>query len=214
MQVTFRANRLVIGDPRFDQEFRVDLIANMSSKVTQQATLVTPEAAADAPTDSSSAAVDAAADGSSPAVQQPQQQPALAVEEAATSASAAEDSAAAAAAVELAAPVWQRMSSLACKVKLSMTLRMPHPLSIVPGPLLSTTAGLVAKLVMQALLPSFLELLATDYARWAAGSSTHARQALPAGSLVAAGKQQLQQAQERRQQQQQEKQAEVLPAQK
>jgi hypothetical protein len=64
---------------------------------------------------------------------------------------------------------------------------------------------------MQALLPSFLELLATDYARWAAGSSTQARQALPAGSLVAAGKQQLQQAQERQQQQQQ--QAEVLPVQ-
>jgi hypothetical protein len=207
LQVTFRANRLVIGDPRFDQEFKVDLIANMSSKVTQQATLITTEPAADATADSSSAAA-----GSSPAAeqqqQQQQQQPPLAVVHAASS--AAEDPAAAAAA----APAWQRMSSLACKVKLSMTLRMPHPLSIVPGPLLSTTAGLVAKLVMQALLPSFLELLATDYARWAAGSSTQARQALPAGSLVAAGKQQLQQAQERQQQQQQEQQqAEVLPAQ-
>jgi hypothetical protein len=201
--VTFRANRLVIGDPRFDQEFKVDLIANMSSKVTQQATLVTAEAATDAPADNSPGA----AAGSSPAIEQQQQQPPSAAEQ--TAASAAAEDPAAAAAAEQQAPAWQRMSSLACKVKLSMTLRMPHPLSIVPGPLLSTTAGLVAKLVMQALLPSFLELLATDYARWAAGSSTQARQALPAGSLVAAGKQQLQQAQERQQQQQ----AEVLPAQ-
>jgi hypothetical protein len=82
---------------------------------------------------------------------------------------------------------WQRTSALSCKVNLSMTLRLPHPLSIVPGPLLSTTAGLVAKLVMQSLLPSFLELLATDYGRWATGSS----RAAPVGSLVAAGKQYL-----------------------
>lgn len=82
---------------------------------------------------------------------------------------------------------WQRTSALSCKVNLSMTLRLPHPLSIVPGPLLSTTAGLVSRLVMQSLLPSFLELLATDYGRWATGSS----RAAPVGSLVAAGKQYL-----------------------
>ncbi|KAF6254836.1 hypothetical protein COO60DRAFT_1642040 [Scenedesmus sp. NREL 46B-D3] len=227
-QVTFRANRLVIGDPRFDQEFKVDLTANMSSKMTQPATLMTPATAAAPTADSSSssssgvavsatvssasAAIAAAAgDGSASAVkqQQQQQQQPLAVAEAADAGAAVPETEATAAAVVELAPAWQRTSSLACKVKLSMTLRMPHPLSIVPGPLLSTTAGLVAKLVMQALLPSFLELLATDYARWAAGSSTQARQALPAGSLVAAGKQQLQQSQERQQQQQ----PGVLPAQ-
>jgi hypothetical protein len=83
---------------------------------------------------------------------------------------------------------WQRTSALSCKVSLSMTLRIPHPLSVVPGPLLSTTAGLVAKLVMQSLIPSFLELLATDYGRWASGSSRTAA----VGSLVAAGRQHLQ----------------------
>jgi hypothetical protein len=84
---------------------------------------------------------------------------------------------------------WQRTSALSCKVALSMTLRLPHPLSIVPGPLLSTTASLVAKLVMQSLLPSFLELLGTDYGRWSSGSS----RAAPVGSLVAAGKQHMKQ---------------------
>lgn len=89
--------------------------------------------------------------------------------------------------------VWQRGGALSCNVRLGMTLRLPHPLSMVPGPLLSSTAGLVARLVMQALLPSFLELLAADYGRWASGSSTADRQAAPAGSLVDAGRQHLQQ---------------------
>jgi hypothetical protein len=97
---------------------------------------------------------------------------------------------------------WQRTSALSCKVNLSMTLRLPYPLSIVPGPLLSTTAGLVAKLVMQSLLPSFLELLATDYGRWAMGVS----RAAPVGSLVAAGKQHLKQQKQQQEKQQQEQQ--------
>lgn len=84
-------------------------------------------------------------------------------------------------------------SRLSVKVDLSFQLRLPPPLSLVPGALLSTTGGLVVKLVLQSLMPSFLQLLSVDYGRWASGTSTRTRQALPAGSLVPAASQQAQQ---------------------
>eukprot|EP00878_Enallax_costatus_P021428 GHUV01022680.1.p1 GENE.GHUV01022680.1~~GHUV01022680.1.p1 ORF type:complete len:240 (-),score=100.71 GHUV01022680.1:93-812(-) len=220
IQVTFRANRLVIGDERFDQEFKVDLIATMSSKVTQQAVLLQQDsadaaAAAVAVTTGNGAVTNGSGTslssssgegrgpeiGTVPQKQQWQGADGAAADEQLAQQHLGTTAAAAATAGSVAAEepqqrVWQRGSSLGCKVRLSMTLRLPHPLSIVPGPLLSTAAGLIAKLVMQALLPSFLELLATDYGRWASGSSTATRQATPAGSLVTAGKQQLQQLQQ------------------
>lgn len=210
IQVKFRANRLVIGDDLFDQEFKVDLIAIMSSKVTQQA-VPTQQQSADAAAEPAATGGNTSSESSGsvtgsereigklPLQQQrpvgapvgtlsvQQQSGTTAVAAAATGSEAAE---------EPQQLLWQRGSSLGCKVRLSMTLRLPHPLSIVPGPLLSTTAGLVAKLVMQALLPSFLELLATDYGRWASGSSTATRQAMPAGSMITAGKQQVQKLQQ------------------
>lgn len=207
MQVKFRANRLVIGDARFDQEFKVDLSAALSSKVTQQAVQVQQDSAvaaaagmnsnasSSASISSSSSATTAAEKQGRQAVRLPPDMQQLSDAAATAVAEAVQTAVQDAAVAESRQLVWQRGSVLGCKVKLSMTLRLPHPLSMVPGPLLSTTAGLVAKLVMQALLPSFLELLATDYGRWASGSSTAARQALPAGSLVTAGKQQLQQLQ-------------------
>ena len=76
----------------------------------------------------------------------------------------------------------QQVSRLRCDVAVRVRLRVPPPLSAVPGPLLSTTGGLLAKLVMQALLPTFLDLLAVDYARWAAGDAS--RRTSAAGSLV------------------------------
>jgi hypothetical protein len=76
----------------------------------------------------------------------------------------------------------QQISRLRCDVDVRLRVRVPPPLSAVPGPLLSTTGGLLAKLVMQALLPSFLDLLAVDYARWAAGDSS--RRTTAAGSLL------------------------------
>jgi len=254
-QVKFRASRLVVGDERFDAEFKVDLQAVMSSKVTKQPHLVhsdtdhTPAPAADAAAAGGGSNGAAALNGSAAASQSASYSSSSsngaagssAVSAAAagagvssfdmpvsTSSSSSSSSstaviqeAPAAAAVATASSTtatleqavsseqqqqqqsavqqqqqqqqptlyWQRTSALSCKVNLSMTLRLPHPLSIVPGPLLSTTASLVAKLVMQSLLPSFLELLSTDYGRWATGSSRTA----PVGSLVAAGKQHLKQ---------------------
>jgi hypothetical protein len=188
-QVQFHASRLVVGDDRFDAEFKVDLLAIMSSKVTKQAKVVAaaaepappPAAAGNAPGSSSSSSSSTAVAGSGVA-----QAPA---------ATAVLEPAAAAQEPGAAHSQWQRSSALSCKVMLGMTLRLPHPLSIVPGPLLSTTASLIAKLVMQSLLPSFLELLAADYGRWASGSS----RAAPVGSLVAAGREQLALQQQRQQ---------------
>lgn len=187
LQVKFRASRLVIGDERFDQEFKVDLLATMSSKVTQPAVEVLQDLPAAAEASSGETVVTTGSISATASSEQSsgQSAPTTAAQGSIAVAGIAANTAAGR------EQVWQRGSVLGCKVKLSMTLRLPHPLSIVPGPLLSTTAGLVAKLVMQALLPSFLELLATDYGRWAAGSSTAARQALPAGSLVTAEKQPL-----------------------
>jgi hypothetical protein len=81
-------------------------------------------------------------------------------------------------------PVLRQVSKLRCDVDVRLRVRVPPPLSAVPGPLLSTTGGLVAKLVMQALLPSFLDLLAVDYGRWASGDAN--RRSIAAGSLVPA----------------------------
>jgi hypothetical protein len=216
LQVKFHASRLVVGDERFDAEFKVDLQAVMSSKITKQPHIVHADADHGSPPDTAvssssssaaqavlgSAATDADSSSSSSSStsqvavavakgpvllqtmedaqhkqqQQQQQQPTQQQDQ------------------QQQALYWQRTSALSCKVNLSMTLRLPHPLSIVPGPLLSTTASLVARLVMQSLLPSFLELLGTDYGRWATGSS----RAAPVGSLVAAGKQHMKQQQQQR----------------
>jgi len=210
--VTFHTNRLVVGDPRFDQEFKVDLTATLNSKVVKPAVPMSAHLGAghqdsSAGNSSTSSAGDSSASSSSSSTVQPlhlghQHTPlsAAAAPAAATAIATVTHPDQAAAAVDSEGhfghheqQVWQRSSSLSCKVKLGMSLRLPHPLSIVPGPLLSTTAGLVARLVMQALLPSFLELLATDYGRWASGSSTSSRQETAAGSLITAGKQQLHQ---------------------
>lgn len=193
----FHASRLVIGDKRFDSEFKVDLLATLNSKVTKQPKLAQPAAAPAAPAAPAAASSDGSggggADGTlaaAAAATDAAEAPAAVAGASGSAAAAAGGSGAAAARAQPQdGAYWQRTSAMACKVKLAMTLRLPHPLSIVPGPLLSTTASLVARLVMQSLLPSFLELLATDYGRWAAGSS----RAAPVGSLVAAGREQQQQ---------------------
>jgi hypothetical protein len=85
---------------------------------------------------------------------------------------------------QAAGPQLQQVSRLRCDVEVRLRVRVPPPLSAVPGPLLSTTGGLLAKLVMQALLPSFLDLLGVDYKRWASGDAS--RRTVAAGSLVPA----------------------------
>jgi len=58
---------------------------------------------------------------------------------------------------------------LCCSVDVGFEVMMFTPLSAVPRPMLSLAGGLLTKFSMQQLLPGFLELLATDYSRWASG---------------------------------------------
>ena len=68
-------------------------------------------------------------------------------------------------------------------------VRLGPPLNVVPGFLISYTGGLIATAVLQALMPSVLELLARDYATWAGGEQRAAlleptEAAAPAAELV------------------------------
>jgi hypothetical protein len=50
-------------------------------------------------------------------------------------------------------------------VKLECRLLVPHPLAAIPGPMLSLAGSLIARLMIQSLIPSFLDLLKVDYQR-------------------------------------------------
>jgi hypothetical protein len=207
LQVTFSTSHFKLGDPRLDKDFTLDLKAHLGSKVSKKPRLTKKQIQA-ADGSKGSAAGAAPASKEIRMIPLPASKPAentIAAASAGTadhltiispypavsgssgleipSVMAPAQTVAEASAVSD-QPHWEQESSLKCSVSLNMRLRLPHPLSIVPRPLLSTAAGLVAKLTMQALLPSFLELLSTDYSRWAAGSSTSTRQAVAAGSLV------------------------------
>ena len=209
LQVTFSTSHFKLGDPRLDKDFTLDLKAHLGSKVSKKPRLVDsagPAGAGAAASTKGSTASTAAAPKEIRMVSLPSSKEVADTTAAASEAGAGEQAvvlqysaaggppglsspAAAAggpgqASLSLQQPHWEQESSLKCSVSLDMRLRLPHPLSIVPRPLLSTAASLVAKLTMQALLPSFLELLSTDYSRWAAGSSTSSRQAVAAGNLV------------------------------
>lgn len=184
-------DRLTVGDPGVDSEFKLQLTTIMDSHVTQAAKLLEEEAPA--PADAAAPvhqhhAVHSTSSSTSPAHPEATGHSAMHGH----SNSSPPRSVNIAEAASLSSPVldlssrYVQSSKLRCKVDVSCTLRVPHPLSIVPAPLLSSTGSMVARLAMQALLPSFLELLAVDYARWAAGGSTSVRQATPAGSLVPA----------------------------
>ncbi|CAL8469209.1 g8750 [Coccomyxa elongata] len=66
-----------------------------------------------------------------------------------------------------------RTGHLQASAKIVAKVRLGPPLNVVPGFLLSYTGGLVATALLQALMPTLLELLSRDYERWADG---HARQ--------------------------------------
>lgn len=59
---------------------------------------------------------------------------------------------------------------LAARVDLRVNINVPPPLRVVPGPLLSYAGGLVLKVALQQLLPTFLQLLAKDYQVWSSGT--------------------------------------------
>lgn len=60
---------------------------------------------------------------------------------------------------------------LQASAKIVARVKLGTPLSMVPGFLLSYTGGLVATAVLQALMPTLLELLGRDYERWADGQA-------------------------------------------
>eukprot|EP00798_Chlamydomonas_sp_ICE-L_P025379 gene25379-11040_t len=73
-------------------------------------------------------------------------------------------------------------SALNCSVDVTFNVVATPPMTSVPGPLLSMTGSLVARLAMKTLLPAFLELLSVDYERWASG--VDGSRSDNAGSLV------------------------------
>jgi len=60
-------------------------------------------------------------------------------------------------------------STLHANAKVWASVKLGPPLNVVPGFLISYTGGLIATAVLQALMPSVLELLARDYGTWASG---------------------------------------------
>ena len=64
-----------------------------------------------------------------------------------------------------------RTGHLQASVRLVANIRLGPPLNVVPGFLLSYTGGLVATALLQALMPTLLELLSRDYERWADGQA-------------------------------------------
>lgn len=62
------------------------------------------------------------------------------------------------------------VQQLAARVDLRVNFNVPLALRIIPGPLLSYAGGLVFKVALQQLLPSFLDLLAQDFQVWSAGT--------------------------------------------
>lgn len=74
-------------------------------------------------------------------------------------------------------PGWE----LRCQVDVTGQVLLPQPLASLPRPLLGGAASLFATAMVQVLLPRFADMLAADYARWAAGSDRRA----PAGRFIA-----------------------------
>jgi hypothetical protein len=73
-------------------------------------------------------------------------------------------------------PGWE----LRCQVDLTGQVLLPQPLASLPRPLLGGAASLFATAMVQVLLPRFADMLAADYARWAAGNDRRA----PAGRFI------------------------------
>ena len=65
-------------------------------------------------------------------------------------------------------PVLHGSSTLHADARVWASVRLGPPLNVVPGFLISYTGGLIATAVLQALMPSVLELLLRDYQTWAA----------------------------------------------
>lgn len=186
----FLADRFSLGEPDIDKDFSLTLKSRLFSDVTytlpdseRPPASGSSDAAALAPASGAEAAATEASSGGSDAagVSPASSGAAIAAAAPAEAGGAAPENASPAAPV--AAVVYQK-SQLSCHVDLRFTLKLPHPLSLVPRPLLQHAGNLLTKVTMQALLPNFLDLLSTDYQRWAQGTR---QQAAPVGSLLSAG---------------------------
>ncbi|CAD7697496.1 unnamed protein product [Ostreobium quekettii] len=62
--------------------------------------------------------------------------------------------------------------TLQCKVVLQLQITIPAALSFVPRLVIGSTGRIVIRAVLHSLLPSFLDLVVTDYERWAAGEQS------------------------------------------
>ena len=65
-------------------------------------------------------------------------------------------------------------STLHANARVWASVKLGPPLNVVPGFLISYTGGLIATAVLQALMPTVLELLGRDYETWAAGGGRKA----------------------------------------
>ena len=58
---------------------------------------------------------------------------------------------------------------LECKVHVTMAVKVPGPLRVVPNTLLGYAGSVITKTILNAVLPNFLMLLGSDYKSWVAG---------------------------------------------
>ncbi|KAL4858298.1 Protein NRT1/ PTR FAMILY 8.1 [Chlorella vulgaris] len=65
-----------------------------------------------------------------------------------------------------------RQASLHCRTQVTMAVRVPRALKVVPSALLGYAGSLLLRTVLAATLPNFLNLLAADYRRWAGLAGT------------------------------------------
>ncbi|GAB4823478.1 hypothetical protein N2152v2_010524 [Parachlorella kessleri] len=72
----------------------------------------------------------------------------------------------------VATPASVTAAQLGCRVSVRIALKVPPPARVVPNALLGTAGRLLLRAVLVAVLPNFLDLLASDYKRWAAAGGT------------------------------------------
>lgn len=66
---------------------------------------------------------------------------------------------------------------LHCDVDISMAIRVPKPLKVVPNALLGYAGRLITRAVLSGAMPNFVELLSKDFSTWAASKQSRDRDA-------------------------------------
>ncbi|PRW58005.1 kinase [Chlorella sorokiniana] len=94
---------------------------------------------------------------------------------------------------------------LHCRTRVTMAVRVPGPLKVVPNALLGYAGSLLLRTILSATLPNFLALLAADYRRWAGiagtGDSSARQLDAPVGELFSDAAAAVQEGRQRRQHQ-------------